>query len=139
MKGKIAIIAVLFLTIIGVMFYAAIEKNKKNVHILKESGYIINSQKLTGNKDNNNQISYFNSETKYFKSYDENIVFVDTEGKSTRVPISSFVHYEDGSIGVLKKAVIVNIDDILSNGLKYYNIFQSNLIERKESSYALEN
>ena len=139
MKSKIAIIAVLFLTIIGVMFYAAIEKNKKNVHVLKESGYIINSQKLTSNKDNNNQISYFNSETKYSKSYDENIVFADTDGKSTRVPISSFIHYEDGSIGVLKKAVVVNIDDILNNDLKYYNIFQNNLIERKESSYVLEN
>ncbi len=133
------VIVVLFLIITGVMFYAAIEKNNKNVQVLKESGYIINSQKLTGNVDNNAQISYFNAETKYSKSYDDNIVFSNTEGKNTRVPISSFVHYENDSIGVLKKAVIVSIDDILSNDLKYYNIFQNNLLEKKESYYSLEN
>ena len=139
MKGKIAIIAILFISITGVMFYAAIEHNKKNVHTLKEAGYIINSQKLTGNVDNKEQISYFNAETKYMKSYDNDIVFTNTDGKSTRVPISSFIHYEDESIGVLKKAVIVSIEDILSNDLKYYNIFQNNLLEKKESSYTLEN
>lgn len=139
MKKKIALIAVLIIAITAFMFYEAIEKNKKNVQELKEAGYIINSQKLTGNTEGNGQVYYFNAATKYTKTYDNRISFTDTEGKTAKVPENSFVHYENNAIGVLKKSVIVNVEDILNQNLQYYNFFPNNLLIKNGDTYEFEN
>ncbi len=139
MKKKIAIIAVLILAVIGFMFYAAIKRSSKNTLELKEAGYIINSQKLTGNNASTGQIYYFNAQTKYQKTYDDKITFKDTEGNTAKVLENSFVHYENDSIGVLKKAVIVNLEDVLNNNLQYYNIFQNNLLIKSGTKYEFDN
>ena len=49
----------------------------------------------------------------------------------------SFVHYLDGSIGYLKKGALVNLGEINSSAINYYNITNKNLIAYNNGVYSL--
>ena len=66
---------------------------------------------------------YFESGTRYKKVNNNKIVFEDTDDTEVQVPKETFVHYVDGSVSTLKKAVILDLSTLGDEVFKYYSIF----------------
>ena len=100
----------------------AISKYQSSMKRFEKAGYILSSKKNTLSENKSNAY-FFNNDTKYKNRYDETVIFADVNGEKIDVPEASFIHYNDNSIGVLKKAAILNLDEIVNQIPKYYNIF----------------
>ena len=131
-KNKFLFIVILSMMTLVLLIVGAIALHKDNTKSFSNGGYIISS---TSKK---NAKYYFSSNTKYKTNADENIVFKDNNSKSVTVSPQNFVHYSDGTIGFLTKGALVNLTEINSVALNYYNVNDNNLITYKNNSYSVE-
>ena len=137
MKRKVVFIVLSVLLMIFGISYMAIVHYSSNQKSFKKSGYILdNKSTASSNKSN---VYYFDEDTSYKTRYDNNVVFTDTNGDKVDVVEASFIHYNDDSIGVLKKAVIFNLDEINNEIPKYYNVFQGSILEYSGGVYTVDN
>lgn len=116
---------------LGLLVVGAITLYKDNSSSFSGEGYIISSTTKSNTK------YYFSANTKYKLNADSDIAFKDNNSKSIAVDQASFVHYLNGNIGYLKRGALVNLDEINSSMLNYYNVTDQNLIESKDSGYSL--
>ena len=140
MKKKIIFIFVSVLLMIGVTVYMAINLQKDSVKTFTKGGYILNTE--SADKDDKNASAvkyYFSANTAYKNSLNNTIEFKDTNGDKVKVPEASFVHYEDDSISLLKKGVILNTKDVTSEVPIYYNLFEGTTLESSGGSYQVDN
>ena len=136
-KKIIFIICSIVIMIFGIT-YMGIKKYQSSMKTFSKSGYIIDVNKTTeGN--NKSTVYYFNNETKYKNRYDEKVIFDDVNGQKVGVSQASFIHYDDESIGVLKKSVILNLNEIEEQIPKYYNIFSNAILQKSKDSYNIDN
>lgn len=140
MKRKIVFIVLSVLLMLGVTVYMGIRISESSQKTFSKSGYILNSEKLTGQETEGKTIKYyFNENSGYKKGLDETIEFKDTNGDEVRVSEASFVHYNDESISLLKKGVIFNLAEINNEVPKYYNLFEGTILEKVDSTYYVDN
>lgn len=133
MKKSIAItIVVLSLIILTVIYGFNVDKNKYNT--FQKTGYII-----TTDNDNYTTKYYFDENTKYKKNYSNKITFDDVNKSKVDVEEENFIHYTDNSIGTLKKSVILNIDEIDSVIIPYYNMQTNTILEYSNGKYKINN
>lgn len=135
MKYKVIFIVVSVILMIGIVIYIALDKENKLYKIFPKDGYI-----LTSSKSTNSSIKYyFNAGSKYKAKYPSNIVFTDIDNKEIISDDTGIVHYSDKSISVLKKSVIIDTDDLDTETLKYYNIFDETILENNNGNYTINN
>ena len=136
-KKIIFIICSIVIMIFGIT-YMGIKKYQSSMKTFSKAGYIIDVNKTTEGNEKST-VYYFNNETKYKNRYDEKIIFDDVNGQKVGVSQASFIHYDDKSIGVLKKSVILNLNEIEEQIPKYYNIFSNAILQKNKDSYSVDN
>ncbi len=138
MVKKVMFIVLSVLIMIAGISYMAISSYRSSFKSFEKSGYIIDSRSVSsGNKKST--VYYFDNDEKYKVRYDNNVTFSDVNGEKVDVSPASFIHYNDDSIGVLKKAVIFNLEEINSEIPKYYNIFNDTMLEYNKGIYTVDN
>ena len=75
----------------------------------------------------------------YKNSFDDTVEFKDTNGEKVKVNETSFVHYSDESISLLKKGVILNLAEVNNEIPKYYNLFEGTVLEYVNGVYYVDN
>ena len=131
-KNKFLFIVIISVLTLVLLIVGAIALYKDNTKSFSDGGYIISSTTKKNAK------YYFSSNTKYKTNADNNIVFKDSDSKSVTISPQNFVHYSDGSIGFLTKGALVNLTEINSPALNYYNVNDNNLINYRNNSYSVE-
>lgn len=97
-----------------------------------KSGYIINPLSATSEK------YFFESGTGYRENLSSMVVFNDVDSNEAKVLRDSFVHYDDGSLSLLKNGAILDVDSIHDNLAIFYNISNSSIIEKDNNGYHIE-
>lgn len=94
-------------------------------------GYIISTTTTQENAK-----YYFSANTKYTRNVDNDVTFKDSDSNDVVVNPASFVHYLDGSVGYLQRGALVNLSEINSSLINYYNVNENNLISYKNGNYS---
>ena len=131
-KNKFAFIVALSLLILVFLIVGSVVLYKDESKSFSGEGYIISSTQKKNAK------YYFNNNTKYKENVDSDIVFKDKDSKSRTISSQNFVHYLDGSMAFLTNGALVNLNEINSSALNYYNITNDNLISYKNNSYSIK-
>lgn len=145
MKKKMFFIIVSVLAMISVTIYMGINLQKQSQKTFTKGGYILDSNTASGNekeadkKDSGATKYYFGKDTAYKNSVDTTVEFKDSNGKSVKVPEASFIHYDDDSIGLLKKGVVLNLEDIKNTIPIYYNLYEGTILQYANGSYLVDN
>ncbi|MGE5455544.1 MAG: hypothetical protein ACM3O4_00335 [Ignavibacteriales bacterium] len=139
MKGKVFFIIVSVSIMIGAIFYISFHINNHSYKTFYKNGYILTASNDTNYQKNDTVKFYFEADAKYKVKYPEKIVFSDIDGNKIVADSNAFVHYLDGSISVLKKGVIMDLNNLNSEFLKYYNIFDDALLENNNGIYSVDN
>lgn len=122
MKNKFLFIILISIVTLVLLVVGAITLYKDNSLTFKDSGYIIETTTKKNAK------YYFSANTKYKENVDEQITFKDSDSKQVTVDPASFVHYSDNSISFLQRGALVNLNDITSPMISYYNVSPNNII-----------
>jgi len=107
---------------------------KENINkTFNASGYILRSEE-------DSERYHFSDESTYKKSYNDQIVFKDTEGQKKVVNRHNFIHYEDGSISSFTKGVLLDLDTIDTEPITYYNISANKTLKKlSNNKYVTKN
>lgn len=131
---KAIIIIVMIFVLGGVSFYFGISKVNSSYQKFYNDGYIIAETNESGSSNK----YYFSGNSKYKTNYDETVTITDTSDNKVNIQSNSFVHYNDKSIGATKKSVLLDLDSMEGNVLKYYNFYDDTLLNYKGDSYKLK-
>lgn len=126
---------VLFFISIGIILGAIlifnvihVEESKKET--FSESGYILNGS--------TNRYYFYQDET-YTPSYNNQIVFYDTEGTKVTIDNSNFIHYSSGNIVALQESVLLDLSKINDNPIVYYDVAANKEIKKISNRYSVKN
>lgn len=136
-RVQVIIITVFVIIMLVTSFVFAINHKNKNLNYFSDSGYIISS---LGKEeiDNVNKL-YFKQNTAYKSNSDNGYIFSNSDGEKVEIPQESFVHYSNGSIMSLKKGVAIDLNEIDSKIIKYYNIFEGSVLNKETNLYKINN
>ena len=122
----ISIISLIILTI-GVIFLT--RKSSKEFY---SAGYIISSSATKSDK------LYFNDNTVYKENVFDEYVFKNSDNKEVSVDKNNFIHYLDNSLSFMKNGVILDLDNINTSLIPYYNITDASIIQYNNGGYFIE-
>ena len=105
-----------------------VEESKKI--LFKDSGYILSGDKTR---------YYFNKDETYTKSYDDKIIFSDTEGAKITIGNDNFLHYVNGNIVALQDSVLLDLNKINNDPIIYYNVSANKEIKKASTKYVVRN
>ncbi len=136
MKKYILIILLIGLVLSSILVYNAMKVEQKIYKTFTDSGYILQSK-----LDNENDVEryYFSGEQKYKENYNEQITFEDTNGEKVISNKNNFIHYTDGSISAFKNGVLVDLTEIESDPIFYYNILANKTLTKSGDKYTIQN
>ena len=129
-KNFLFIILISIMTLV-VLVVGAFTLYKDTSLEFASDGYIIETSTKTNTK------YYFSANTKYKENVDDKIAFEDKENKKVSVDPASFVHYNNGNVSFLKKGALVNLTDITSPMVSYYNITKENTSVYEKEHYTV--
>ena len=121
-------IASLMLLTLGVIFLT--KKSEKEFY---SSGYIINSTASKSDK------YYFDDNTVYKENVFNEYVFNDVDNKEVNTSKNNFIHYSDNSMSFMKNGVILDLDNLNTTLVPYYNITDKSIIKYNNGSYYIQN
>ena len=130
-KNKFLFILLISIATLAVLIVGALTLYKDNSRTFANDGYIIETSTKT------NQKYYFSANTKYKENVEEKITFSDKESNTVAVDPASFVHYANGNVSFLQKGALVNLSDITSPMVSYYNITNDNTIVYEDNHYTV--
>ena len=130
MKKYILFFLSIVLLLGTVLVYNTINTEKSRESTFSEAGYILN---------NLSDRYYFYEEETYSKSYDNKIVFNDTEGAKVTIGQENFIHYSSGAIEALKESVLLDLNNINEDPIVYYNISSNKEIKKVSNRYTIKN
>jgi len=81
-----------------VLFYNIMNVEQSKKVTFNEAGYILNSS---------SERYYFYEDQSYTTSYDDKIIFYDTEGAKVTLANDNFIHYSSGNIESLQEGVLL--------------------------------
>jgi len=126
---------IIFLISIGLLLSTILIFNTINVEEKKkvtftESGYILNGS---------TERYYFYEDEKYTTSYDNKIVFLNTEGEKVTIGNDNFIHYSSGNILALQDSVLLDLSKVDEDPIIYYNISANKEIKKTSNRYIVKN
>lgn len=113
-----------------VLFYNTMSVEQSKKVTFNESGYILN---------NSTERYYFYQDETYTTSYNDKIVFYDTEGTKVTLDNDNFIHYSSGNIVGLQEGVLLELSKIDDNPIIYYNIGANKEIKKVSNRYIVKN
>ena len=128
-NNRFLVIVCVSLVFIMLLAFGSIALTRKHTVEFQDSGYIISSNKVLA----------FSSGTSYRLNLNEQIVFTTNEGKMSAVDVSSFVHYDNGGVSLLKNGAFVDLNGIASEIVPYYNITNKSRINYSNGGYTIQN
>lgn len=133
LKSKNNFLFILLISIVTLiaLVVGAISLYKDNSLTFSSDGYIIETTSKTSTK------YYFSANTKYKENVDEMITFSDVDDEKRAVDPASFVHYSNGDVMFLKKGALVNLVDLSSPMVNYYNITNLTTINYDNGNYVV--
>lgn len=123
----ISIVSLIILTL-GVILLT--RENSKEFY---SSGYIISSSATKSDK------LYFKDKTIYKENVFDEYVFKDVDNKEVSTNKNNFIHYLDNSLSFMKNGVILDLDNINTSLVPYYNITDKSIIKYNNGGYYIEN
>lgn len=121
---KYILFLILILVVVGDLFIAnAVMVSNSSNKKFANSGYIL---KYTGDAER----YYFGDDATYKESYNNQVVFKDTEDDKVVVDKNNFIHYSDGSISSFTKGALINLDEIETEPITYYNFSANKVLKR---------
>lgn len=131
MKGKSksfifilgASIVTLIVLIIGSIIFA-----KDSSLAFSSDGYIITS---------NSEKYYFKAGTTYKENLDKEYTFTDDNKNNVSVSKTSFIHYNDNSIGFMKNGAVMDLNSANMSIVPYYNITNKSTINYDDGKYVI--
>ena len=125
---------ILTLACVGYGIVIVIDEMNYQTGVFTNDGYAL----VLDSKKNKTDVLSFQSGTKYnFKKYNNKVGFSSNDG-SVKVDDSTVVHYEDNSLLVLKDTVGINLNNVDSNVVFYYNIFKNTHIKYDDGKYSID-
>ncbi len=118
----------------GVGTYGVVKKNQTKV-AFAESGYIIDGDEA---HENGFAKYMFDAGEKLEYRYPDKVVFRDVTKTNVVADAASFLHYNDGSLTALNQGVLIDLNDLNTGMLNYYNLSAYATLENQGGSYALE-
>jgi hypothetical protein len=106
--------------------------------LFAQNGFILTDEVYTAEDGTFARGYEFLGGTQYNMRPPERISFTDRDGNKIYADLNGFVHYEDGAISTLSNAVLMNLDDLGSSLVNYYNITPATPIERAGESYMIQ-
>ncbi len=134
---KLGVILITIIILISFLIYITIENQNSKIKTFDESGYILQASNSQENTDINR--IYFDKEQEYTENYMEQIEFEDVQGNPTTIEQDDFIHYGDGSIGVFKNAVLLNLDEIEKETIVYYTLPVNKTLLKNQDKYTVMN
>ena len=129
MKNKFVFIIFISLVTLIVLIVGAFSLYQDNSSVFSSNGYILETSTKAKQK------YYFSANTKYKESVDDKISFNDTKSKKVSVDPASFVHFDNGNISFLQRGALVNLSDLTSPMVSYYNVNSNNIITYDNGKY----
>jgi hypothetical protein len=113
-----------------VFTFSIINVEKSKQLNFDEAGYVL---------ANTSERYYFLEDEKYTISYDDKIVFNDTEGMKVTVNSDNFLHYTSGNIEALQDGVLLDLSQINNDPIIYYNISANKDVKKISNRYTVKN
>lgn len=136
MKKYIVVILLIGIILVSILLVNTIRVEKERTSTFVDSGYILQS---TTTKEQNVERYYFNSNETYKAKYDSKIIFDDTDGQEVTANKNNFIHYSDGSTSAFTNGVLLDLNNIESNPIQYYNISESSILKKEGNHYTINN
>ncbi|MDR1329989.1 MAG: hypothetical protein LBK23_10350 [Oscillospiraceae bacterium] len=136
-KASLFIILSLFLVCLLLGAFVVF-RNLEAEPLFAQNGFILTDEVYTDADGTFARGYEFLSGTQYNTKFPERISFDDRDGNRIYSDLNGFVHYEDGSVSSLSNAVLMNLDDLGSSLVNYYNITPATPIERAGGSYMIQ-
>lgn len=130
-KNRFLFIILISVATLVLLVVGALSLYKDTSYVFENEGYIIEATTKVSNK------YYFSANTKYKENVDEKITFSDTDSNKVAVDPASFVHYLNGNVSFLQRGAIVNLGEITSPMVSYYNVTNLNMITYENGSYTV--
>lgn len=130
-KNKFLFIVLISIATLAVLVIGALALYKDTSSVFASDGYILETTTKTNKK------YYFSANTKYKENVDNQITFSDNDSNKVAVDPASFVHYLNGNVSFLQKGALVNLADINSPMVSYYNITTDNTITKENNQYTV--
>lgn len=131
LKNRFLFIILISIATLAVLVIGALTLYKDTSAVFASDGYILETTTKTNNK------YYFSANTKYKENVDNQITFSDNDSNTVAVDPASFVHYLNGNVSFLQKGALVNLADITSPMVSYYNITTNNTIVKDKEQYTV--
>ena len=138
MKKYISILLITGILIISVFAYNTFKVEEETVKHFSESGYILQSSPAMAGSQKIDRI-YFEENGNYKPKYNEKVVFNDTNGENVTTGTDNFIHYSNGSISSFKNGVILDLANIDTTPIFYYNIKSGNTLKKQNNIYTIKN
>ncbi len=133
MKKKGLLIIIPVILVIGVMFFLGVRKYNDSFNNFQYDGFVIDNTTNTTSSS-----YYFNKDAKYKVSPTRNEVkFDNTDNEEVSISDDSFLHFNDGSIGVFKKSVVLNLEELSEPVLHYYNVYDGSIFTKTGNAYQI--
>lgn len=130
MTKKIVFILISVILVIIAIFAFGVIAYQNSYDIFQADGYIIS------NADNETTRYYFMADGKYRIS-NEMVKFQDTDDNDVTIDTKNYIHYTDGSISTLDKAVILDLNTLNNSNYQYYNIYDGSILTKQDSNYQI--
>lgn len=130
MKKYILFFISIGLLLATVLIYNTMSVEEKRKVTFSESGYILNST---------TERFYFYEDETYTTSYNDKIIFFDTEGQKITLGNDNFIHYSSGNIVALQESVLLDLNGIEEDPIIYYNISSNKEIKKVNDRYVIKN
>lgn len=136
-NGKIIFALFLILVIAASIFGGVLVYDAMNTDIYKftKDGYA-----LTFSTENNTKaVAYsFKNGSEYQYKKNSNTINFEFEEEKVRLDENAIMHYSDGSLGVLKKVVGIDVSTIDRNIIFYYNIYKDTKINATAEGHSIK-
>ena len=134
MIKKIISIVLPIIAVTAAIFVFGLKVYQSSFDNFKYDGFVI------GTSSGKESAKYHFSKDEKYKVNDTKgeVEFTNSEDEDVTVPDASFVHYTDGSISTFKKAVVLNLANVKTDSLQYYNVFNGSIFTKTGDGYQIQ-
>ena len=134
MIKKIITIVLPIIAVTAAIFIFGLKVYQDSFNEFQYDGYVIgvDSGKESLKHNFYKDVKYKVNETK------GEVVFKNEKDEEVTVPETTFVHYTDGSISTFKKAVVLNMANVKTDSLQYYNVFNGSVFTKTSEGYQIQ-
>ncbi|MBQ6840946.1 MAG: hypothetical protein IJO63_02370 [Bacilli bacterium] len=133
MKNKsLMIIVFVSVVVFTALLFSIYKIATKDATVFYKNGYVSISDSEKSEK------IYFTEGTSYKRGYGKEVIFKDKDDVKQEVGKYNFVFYEDKSINFLTDGVLLDLNQVGSAFVPYYNIKSNYLIEYNSGKYVID-